>query len=64
MVPGFKLNPEEIFSTLADLVSINSVNPAYQEGLEKERSPNMSVNSSAGIPFPARLSSFLKTAPM
>ncbi|MGD0227287.1 MAG: M20 family metallopeptidase [Terriglobia bacterium] len=32
MHPSFKLNPEEIFATLADLVSINSVNPYYPGG--------------------------------
>jgi acetylornithine deacetylase/succinyl-diaminopimelate desuccinylase-like protein len=28
----FKLNPEQVFATLADLVSINSVNPYYPGG--------------------------------
>jgi acetylornithine deacetylase/succinyl-diaminopimelate desuccinylase-like protein len=32
MDPGFKLNPEEIYDTLSDLVSINSVNPYYPRG--------------------------------
>ncbi len=32
MDPSWKLNPEEIFATLADLISINSVNPHYPGG--------------------------------
>ena len=32
MDPSFKLNPEQIFARLADLVSINSVNPHYPGG--------------------------------
>ena len=32
MDPNFKLDPEEIFATLADLVSINSVNAENSVG--------------------------------
>jgi acetylornithine deacetylase/succinyl-diaminopimelate desuccinylase family protein len=32
MDPRLKLNPEEIFATLGDLISINSVNPGYPGG--------------------------------
>ena len=32
MGTNLKLNPDEIFATLADLISINSVNPHYAAG--------------------------------
>ncbi len=32
MEPGLKINSEEIFATLADLIAINSVNPGYPGG--------------------------------
>ena len=32
MDPSIRLNPEQIFATLADLVSVNSVNPYYPGG--------------------------------
>ena len=60
----FATDPEAVFQTLADPVSINSVNPNYPGGPGKQPLPIIFADFSGRTAFLLRFRRFSKAGPM